>query len=86
MAARSINVAFKKGDVVYHVSSSGNISKGVATADEKNGSVEVQYPNQQASAFGTFHIFSTEVAANRAAVRRSQGLRPDTPIIKRNPK
>ena len=78
---------YKKGDRLFHVDASGNIQNAVAAEDEKGGVLPVEYPNGRKSDIGTFNIFSTEKAANRAALDRTARKRPSKPVtFLRNPK
>jgi hypothetical protein len=67
---------FKKGDTLFHVTPSGNVHRVTATDDETNGSVPIKYRHGQAAEIGTFHLFSTENAANRAAIDRTSTAKP----------
>ena len=71
-------MAFKKDDRLYHVGSSGNISVVTASANEANGSVPIRYSDGREAEIGTFHLFSSETAANRAALNRSRKSVPSS--------
>jgi hypothetical protein len=80
-------MGYKKGERIYHVDGNGNVHPSVATDDEKSGAVALKYPNGKSAEIGTFHLFATEVAANRAALARSaRGVKPNPVRIVRDPK
>jgi hypothetical protein len=59
-----------RGDKLFHVTGSGVIEDVVAAADERNGAVDIKYPNGKVEAMGTFHLFNTRTAADIASANR----------------
>jgi hypothetical protein len=74
-------MAYKKGDKLFHVTGSGNVHMVTATEDEANGAVPIKYRHGQQEEIGTFHLFATEKAANRAALNRTKTAK-DGPAVK----
>jgi hypothetical protein len=73
-------MAYKKGNVLFYVDGSGNVSTVVAQEDESSGVVSVRYRTGKSENVPTFHLFSTEIAANRAAVNRTKTAKSAPPV------
>lgn len=56
---------------LFFVSSNGKVTPVVSTADEVNGSVTVRFADGHTETLGTFNLFLTDMAAQRAAAQRS---------------
>lgn len=80
---------FKKGETAYRIAANGAIQTVIVTEDERGGVVKVQGASSGGAItdVGTFNLFRSQMAANRAALVKSQPATPPSPgLFVRSPK
>lgn len=76
----------KAGERLFYVANNGNVQPVSALTDEANGVVSIKAGNGQPQDVGSFDLFRTQMAANRAAVTKGSPANQTTGLFVRPPR